>query len=89
MGKLNKCLKIYTISFKRINLCTVAMKKLEVYEILYGADQLAPAVLPLRLRSIAARRLAQNLSHRFCPFRVAPYAHAHCHLQTFGKLGAL
>lgn len=45
MGKLNKCLKIYTISFKRINLCTVAMKKLEVYEILYGVEQFTPTVL--------------------------------------------
>ena len=38
-----------------------------------AANLLAAAVPPLRLRSIAARRLAQNLSHRFCPLRVAPY----------------
>ena len=38
-----------------------------------GAKFLAAALSPLRLRSIAARRLAQNLSHRFCPLRVAPY----------------
>ncbi len=44
--KFKKCLKICTIWFKRINLCTVAEEDFELYEFLYGAALFTPAVPP-------------------------------------------